>query len=100
MPSLQSGATKASVDGRLVLKTGKSERPLVIRPDVFLFRKFGGSYYPIKEAALVGGETVNYQTDPGGAVMYLEIEPTDTPTSAENMSPFTNWTTSLSASAV
>lgn len=100
MPALQSGTTKASVDGKLVLKSGRSERQLTIRPDVFLFRRFGSEIYPIREAALVGGEIVNYQTDAGGAVNYLEIEPTDLPTVAENMSPFTNWTTSLSASAV
>ncbi|HKP68466.1 MAG TPA: SpoIID/LytB domain-containing protein [Pyrinomonadaceae bacterium] len=100
MPSLQSGTTKASVDGKLVLRSGRSERAIAIRPDVFLFRKFGASYYPIKEAALVGGESVNYQLDGSGNVNYLEIEPTDLPTSAENMSPFTNWTTTLSASAV
>lgn len=100
MPALQSGTTKASVDGKLVLRSGRSERQLTIRPDVFLFRKFGASFYPIREAALVGGENVNYQTDTSGAVSYLEIEPTDQPTVAENMSPFTNWTTSLSASAV
>jgi stage II sporulation protein D len=100
MPALSSGTTKASVDGKLVLKSGRSERQVVIRPDVFLFREFGGRHYPIKEAALVGGEIVNYQTDAGGSVMYLEIEPTDQPTVAENMSPFTNWTKSLSASAV
>jgi stage II sporulation protein D len=100
MPTLSSGTTKASVDGKLVLRSGRTDRALSIRPDVFLLRKFGASYYPIKEAALVGGETVNYQTDPYGSVWYLEIEPTDTPTVAENMSPFTNWTTSLSASAV
>ena len=100
MPSLQTGTTKASVDGKLVLKSGRSDRQIAIRPDVFLFRKFGTEYYSIKEAALVGGETVNYQTDGSGSVIYLEIEPTDTPTVAENMSPFTNWTTSLSASAV
>ena len=100
MPGLQSGTTKASIDGKLVLKSGRTERTLTIRPDVFLFRKFGAAYYPIREAALVGGETVSYQVDGSGAVSYLEIEPTDLPTSAENMSPFTNWTTSLSASAV
>ena len=100
MPSLQTGTTKASVDGRLVLRSGRSDRQLAIRPDVFLFRKFGSEYYSIKEAALVGGETVNYHTDGSGSVIYLEIEPTETPTVAENMSPFTNWTTSLSASAV
>ncbi len=99
-PSLQTGTTKASVDGKLVLRSGRSERQLIVRPDVFLFRKFGADFYPVKEAALVGGETVNYQTDATGSVAYLEIEPTETPTVAENMSPFTNWSTSLSASAV
>ena len=100
MPTLQSGTTKASVDGKLVLKTGRTERQLSIRPDVFLFRKIGTAHYPIKEAALVGGENVSFQTDPTGAIAYLEIEPTDGATSAENMSPFTNWTTSISASVV
>jgi stage II sporulation protein D len=100
MPTLQTATTKASVDGKLVLRSGRTDRTLSIRPDVFLFRKFGAGRYPIKEAALVGGETVNYQTDASGAVTFLEIEPTDAPTVAENMSPFTNWTTSLSPSAV
>ncbi len=100
MPDLQSGVTKASVDGKLVLKSGRADRQLAIRPDVFLFREFGASIYPVKEAALVGGENVRYQTDSTGAVSYLEIEPTDSPTVAENMSPFTNWTATLSAGAV
>jgi stage II sporulation protein D len=100
MPLMQTGTTKASVDGKLVLRSGRSERSLAVRPDVFLFRMFGTEMYPVKEAALIGGESVRYQTDPYGAVSYLEIEPTDQPTVAENMSPFTNWTKSLSASAV
>jgi stage II sporulation protein D len=100
MPAMQTGVTKASVGGKLVLKNGRTDRQLSIRPDVFLFRQFGTSVYPVKEAALVGGENVRYQTDGTGSVSYLEIEPTDTPTVAENMSPFTNWTTSLSAGAV
>lgn len=100
MPGLQTGITKASVDGKLVLKVGKTERQVVIRPDVFLFRKFGGDLYQVKEAALVGGENVNFQTDTSGSVIYLEISPTDTPTAAENMSPFTNWRTTLGAGAV
>src|SRR5688572_21477593 len=100
MPMMQTGTTKASVDGRLVLRSGRTERPLTVRPDVFLFRAFGSEMYPVKEAALIGGENVRYQTDPYGSVMYLEIEPTDQPTVAENMSPFTNWNTTLSASAV
>src|SRR5688500_174380 len=44
MPGLQSGITKASVDGKLVLRSGRTDRSLVIRPDVFLFRKFGSEY--------------------------------------------------------
>ena len=100
MPSLQTGEARSTSDGRLVLKSGRSERPFVVRPDVFLFRQFGASTYPVKEAALVGGEQVRFQTDPTGSVSYLEISPTDQPTVAERMSPFTNWTTSLSASAV
>ena len=100
MPMMQTATTKASVDGKLVLRSGRSERPLTVRPDVFLFRMFGSEMYPVKEAALIGGENVRYQTDPYGAVMYLEIEPTEQTTVAENMSPFTNWNTTLSASAV
>ncbi|MBK9155083.1 MAG: SpoIID/LytB domain-containing protein [Chloracidobacterium sp.] len=100
MPTLQTGTTKASVDGKLVLRSGRSERQLAIRPDVFLFRRFGGTLYPVREAAIVGGETVRFQTDGGGAVWYLEIDPTETPTVAENMSPFTNWSTTVSAGAV
>lgn len=100
MPSLQSGTTKATTDGKLVLKSGRTERAVTVRPDVFLFRAFGANYYPVREAALVGGEEVRFQTDATGAVTYLEISPTDQPTVAENMSPFTNWTTTLPASAV
>ena len=99
-PTLQSGTTKASVDGKLVLRSGKTDRQLVIRPDVFLFRQFGGELYPVKEVALVGGEAVKYQLDAAGAVIYLEVEPTDMPTVAENMSPFTNWSSTLGAGAV
>ena len=100
MPLLQTATTKASVDGKLVLKNGRTDRQIAIKPDVFLFRKFGGEVYPVKEAALVGGETVRYQADGLGSVSYLEIEPTDMPTVAENMSPFTNWSTTLGAGAV
>ncbi len=100
MPVLQTGTAKASADGKLILKSGKSERPMVLRPDVFLFRQFGNEYYGVREAAMVGGEEVAYLTDATGAVAYLEIKPTETPTVAENMSPFTNWTTTLSAGSV
>ena len=97
---MMSGTAKASVDGKLVLKSGKSEKQLTVRPDVFLFRQFGGNMYPVREAALIGGEEVNYQLDASGAVKYLEIKPTDTPATAENASPWLFWTKSLSAGEV
>lgn len=100
MPVLQSGTAKPTVDGKLVLKIGKTEKQITVRPDVFLFRQFGAEFYPVKEAILVGGENVRYQTDASGAVIYLEIEPTETPATAENMSPFTNWSKTLSPSEV
>ena len=99
-PSLQSGVTEASENGNLNIRQGKSKKILVLRPDVFLFRQFGDDLYQVKETALVGGESVNFQTDVSGAVIYLEVKPTTTTTVAEKMSPFTMWTANLSASAV
>lgn len=100
MADTQTGVTKPSVDGRLVVRTVKTDRQLPVRPDVFLFREFGSTLYPVREAALIGGETVRYQLDALGAVKYLEISPSETPATAENMSPFVLWDKSLSSSDV
>jgi stage II sporulation protein D len=100
MPGMESGTAKPTADGKLILKSGKSERQLTLRSDVFLFREFGGTMYPVREAALVGGEQVNYQLDALGAVKFLEIKPTDSPATAENMSPWEYWNKSLSAGEV
>jgi len=99
-PVLQSGVANPTADGKLNLKSGKTSRQLAVRPDVFLFREFGAKLYPVREAVLVGGENVTFQTDASGAVIYLEIRPSDLPTSAEAMSPHTNWSVTLPASAV
>ena len=100
MPEILSGTAKPAADGKLVLRSGKSDRPLIVRPDVFLFREFGATMYAVREAALVGGEAVNYQLDALGAVKYLEIKPTNMPTTAENMSPFVSWNKTMSGSQV
>ncbi len=100
MPEMMSGEAKASVDGKLVLKSGKGERQVVVRPDVFLFRQFGMTMYPVKEAALIGGEQINYQLDASGAVKYIEVKPTDATTTAERMSPWELWNKSLSSGEV
>ena len=100
LPTLQTGIAQPSADGKLVIKTGKTSRTLNVRPDVFLFRGFGDDFYSVKEAALVGGETVNFQTDAAGEIKYLEIKPTTTTTVAEKMSPFTMWNVNLSPAQV
>ncbi|MDM7923079.1 MAG: SpoIID/LytB domain-containing protein [Pyrinomonadaceae bacterium] len=100
MPSLQSGTARPATDGKLVLRVGRTDRPITVRPDVYLYREFGGVMYPVKEVAIVGGEEIRYQTDSAGAVVYLEISPSTSPTVAENMSPFTNWTETVSAASV
>lgn len=100
MAEMQTATAGTSVDGKLMIKSGKSEKAIALRPDVFLFREFGGTYYPVREVALLGGEKLNYQLDALGAVKYLEVEPTDLPTTAERMSPWVNWNKSVPASAV
>ncbi|CAN5785639.1 hypothetical protein BH20ACI4_BH20ACI4_16010 [soil metagenome] len=99
-PVLQSGTAQPSEDGKLILKSGRNSRTLIVRPDVFLFRQFGKDFYQVKETALIGGENIRFQTDASGSVFYLEIAPSDEPTVAEKMSPFTMWTANLTASAV
>jgi stage II sporulation protein D len=100
LPTMQSGSAKTTVDGKLILKSGKGEKSLTLRPDVFLFRQFGGEYYQVKETALIGGESVNYQTNFAGEVIYLEVKPSTQTATPERNSPFTAWNTNLSASAV
>lgn len=97
---LQTGTTRPSVDGKLVVRSGKSERQIPVSPNVFLFRQFGDQYYQVKSLALVGGENIVYQLNAAGEVIYLEVAPSSEPTVAEKMSPFTMWNANLSASAV
>ncbi|MCB1023094.1 MAG: hypothetical protein KDB79_01805, partial [Acidobacteria bacterium] len=98
--AFETGTAKPTEDGKLILRSGRSEKEITLNPTVFLFRKFGDSFYQVKESALVGGENVTYKTNPAGDVIYLEIEPTDSTTVAERMSPFTIWRSSMSASAM
>ncbi|MEZ5345013.1 MAG: SpoIID/LytB domain-containing protein [Pyrinomonadaceae bacterium] len=98
--SFESGTAKPTEDGKLILRSGRGETEIKVNPNVFLFRKFGDSFYQVKETALVGGENVTYKTNPAGEVIYLEVEPTESTTVAERMSPFTIWRSSMSASTM
>ncbi len=96
----ESGTANPTEDGKLILKAGRSEKQVDVSQNLFLFRKFGDSYYQVKEAALLGGETVRYKLNAAGQAVYLEIEPTDSTTVAESMSPFTFWKANLAAGTI
>ncbi|MEZ5307679.1 MAG: SpoIID/LytB domain-containing protein [Pyrinomonadaceae bacterium] len=98
--AFDTGTAEPTEDGKLILKSGRSSTEITVNPNAFLFRKFGDSFYQVKEAALVGGEKIRYKRDAGGAAIYIEVEPSDETTVAENMSPFTTWRTNLSATTL
>lgn len=100
LPNLQNGTARNFVDGKLTVRNGKTEKQILVRPDVFLFRQFGEALYPVREAAILGGESVNYQINPLGEIIYLEIKPTANAASADRFSSLSNWNVSLSPSAV
>jgi stage II sporulation protein D len=100
LPAMQTGVANPTADGKLVVKTGRTERIISVNPNVFLFRQFGDQFYQVKEVVIVGGENISFFTNATGEVMYLEVKPTESPTVAEKMSPFTFWNANLSASAV
>ncbi|MFV0388777.1 MAG: SpoIID/LytB domain-containing protein [Pyrinomonadaceae bacterium] len=96
----EEGTANPSSDGKLMLKSGKSEIPIVVSTSAFLFRKFGDSFFQVKETALIGGEKVRFKKTATGELTYLEIEPSDETSVAEKMSPFTTWRTALSPATV
>lgn len=100
LPALQTGVAQPSEDGKLVIKSGKTNQQFTVRPDVFLFREFGDEFYQVRETALVGGETVRFQTDGTGQILYLEVEPATGSATADRMSSFSLWNVSLSPAAV
>lgn len=95
---LENGEAKPTEDGKLVLRVGRNDREILVASNVFLFRRFGDAFYQVKEAALLGGENVNYKTNAAGEIIYLEIEPTTKTTVADRDSSFSNWNKSMSAS--
>ena len=96
-PDFETGTANPTEDGKLVLKKGRSSTEVEVNPNVYLFRKFGDSFYQVREAAILGGENVRYKTNALGEIVYLEIEPTEKTTVAESRSPFTFWNARVSA---
>lgn len=99
--SLQKATARPPVGGTLVVRAGKSpERAIALAPDAYLFRAFGEQLFQARQLNVVGGEPVAYRTDARGAIDYLELYTPPKGASAERVSPFTTWTTTLSAGEV
>lgn len=95
--ALQKGTTRPANNGALVLRSNKGkDQPMVVGNNAFLFREFGDAVFQVKSLTLVGGEPATFHMSAQGAVDYLEVRPAPNGASAERMSPFTNWSQSLS----
>jgi stage II sporulation protein D len=98
---VQKATARTPVGGTLVLRAGKSpERAMAVAPDAYLFRAFGEQLFQTRNVNVVGGEPVTYHTDARGAIDYLELYTPPKGASAERVSPYTTWTTTLSAGEV
>ncbi|HEX8636394.1 MAG TPA: SpoIID/LytB domain-containing protein [Pyrinomonadaceae bacterium] len=98
---LQKATARSPVGGTLVVRAGKSpERALALAADAYLFRAFGDGLFQSRSVSVVGGEPVTYHTDARGAVDYLELHAPPKGASAERVSPYTTWTTTLSVAEV
>jgi stage II sporulation protein D len=99
--ALQRSNAHQSAAGLLVVRAGKSpERTFELSAQAYLFRAYGDSLFPARTVQLAGGEPVGFHTDARGAVDYIEVRPAPAGASAERLSPFTNWTASLSVGEV
>jgi stage II sporulation protein D len=98
---LQKATARAPVGGTLVVRAGKApERAMTVARDAYLFRAFGEQLFQTRNVNVVGGEPVAYHTDASGAIDYLEVHTAPKGASAERVSPYTTWTTTLSAGEV
>ncbi|HEX8128444.1 MAG TPA: SpoIID/LytB domain-containing protein [Pyrinomonadaceae bacterium] len=98
---LQKATARPPVGGAFVVRAGKSpERALTLAADAYLFRAFGEALFQSRSVSVVGGEPVTYHTDARGAIDYLELHAPPKGASAERVSPYTTWTTTLSAGEV
>jgi stage II sporulation protein D len=99
--TLQKATARPPVGGTLVVRAGKApERAMTLAPDAYLFRAFGNALFQSRSVSVVGGEPVTYHTDARGAVDYLEVHTPPKGASAERVSPYTTWTTTLSVGEV
>ena len=99
--NLQKATARSSAANALNVRAGKGpERRLQVAASAYLFRAFGEQLFQVRAINIVGGEPLVYHTDARGEIDYLEVRPAPDGAAAERFSPFTNWTTRLSAAEV
>ncbi len=99
--NLQKATARPTATGELVVRAAKGpERTLPVWPEAYLFRAYGDALHPVRALSVVGGEPVTYHLDARGAVDYIEMRPAPNGAAAERVSPFTNWTTTLTTNEV
>jgi stage II sporulation protein D len=98
---LQKATARVGANGGLVLRpaAGK-DLSLTVAPDAFLFRAFGEALFAARELELVGGEPLTFHTKAGGEVDYIEARPAASGAASDHVSPFANWTETLTPSGV
>jgi stage II sporulation protein D len=98
---LQKATARMGQNGGLVLRpaSGKDLTPTVAA-DAFLFRAFGEALFAARELELVGGEPLTFHMGAGGEVDYVEARPAANGAASDHVSPFANWTETLTPSGV
>jgi stage II sporulation protein D len=98
---LQKANARPTSEGQLILRTTKGkDQPIRVNPDAFLFRQLGERPYAVPSVTLVGGEAVTYHLAPNGQIDFLEVKPAANGAAADRFSPFSSWTTGLTAGQV
>jgi len=95
---LQKGITRPTTGGAMVIRSVKNrDQSIAVAGDAYLFRAFGDDVLiQMRSLSLVGGEPVTFHLNGSGQIDYLEARPSPNGAAAERMSPFTNWTSSMS----
>jgi stage II sporulation protein D len=98
---LQKANARPASEGQLILRSSKGkDQPIRVNPDAFLFRQLGERPYAVSSVTLVGGEPVTYHLAPNGQIDFLEVKPAANGAAADRFSPFSSWTTGLTAGQV
>ncbi|MEJ7615951.1 MAG: hypothetical protein WKF30_03005 [Pyrinomonadaceae bacterium] len=99
--ALQKATARPSVNGALVLRAvGRgADRSFSVALDAFLFRAFGERAYPAL-ARRCRRQPVVYHANAQGQIDYLEVRPAANGAASDRFSPFSHWTTTLTAAQV